>query len=83
MRKKKSVFLSDQEVVLLLKAYQLHPCSWDKIIDHIKTKVDSLPDDANRLYEQATSKQLKSRISTKFAKLMATKREKIANELIR
>lgn len=45
--------------------------------------MDSLPDDANRLYEQATSKQLKSRMSTKFAKLMATKLEKIANELIR
>ncbi|CAC5396464.1 unnamed protein product [Mytilus coruscus] len=43
----------------------------------------SLPDDAKLLYEQATSKQLKSRISTKFGKLMATKQEKIAYELIR
>ena len=83
MKKKKSVSLSDAEVILLLKAYQLHPCSWEKILKYMKDQDISLPADAKQLYASATAKQLKSRLSAKFGKLMALENEKISNETIR
>ncbi|XP_076071893.1 uncharacterized protein LOC143043493 isoform X1 [Mytilus galloprovincialis] len=83
MKKKKSVFLSEKEVLLLLKAYQAFPCSWDKIIDHMKQNSNSLPEDAKKLYCEATVKQLRSRLSTKFGKLLTSSTEKISNDQIK
>ncbi|CAG2229384.1 unnamed protein product [Mytilus edulis] len=83
MKKKKSVFLSEKEVLLLLKAYQTFPCSWDKIIEHMKENTNSLPEDAKKLYSEATVKQLRSRLSTKFGKLLTSSTEKISNDQIK
>ena len=80
---KKVVLVSDQETVLLLRAYQQYPCSWDKILKHVKADIHTLADDTNQLYESATIKQLKSRLSVKLGKLLGMAEDKITNAMVK
>jgi len=80
---KKVVLVSDQETVLLLRAYQQYPCSWDKILKHVKADIHTLADDTNQLYESATIKQLKSRLSVKLGKLLGMAEDKITNTMVK
>ena len=84
-RKKKNtnVSISDVEIELLLKGYQLHPCSWDRILNYVTERCENLPDEALKYYKVATIKQLKSRLSIKLGKLQQTPLSSIANESIR
>lgn len=84
-RKKKitHVSISDAEIALLLKGYQLHPCSWDRILNYVTERCENLPDEALKYYKVATIKQLKSRLSIKLGKLQQTPLSSIANESIR
>jgi hypothetical protein len=84
-RKKKitHVSISDAEIELLLKGYQLHPCSWDRILNYVTERCENLPDEALKYYKVATKKQLKSRLSVKLGKLQQTPLSSIANESIR
>ena len=50
---------------MLLRAYQVNPCSWEKILESIQENSHTLPSDAKALYSSATKKQLKDRLSTK------------------
>lgn len=68
---------------MLMRAYQVHPCSWDKILDSIKENNHTLPSAAKTLYDTASRKQLKDRVSTKLGKLLLTHSEKIANLSLR
>ena len=76
-RKKKitHVFISDAEIELLLKGYQLHPCSWDRILNYVTERCGNLPDEALKYY--------KARLSVKLGKLQQTPLSSIANESIR
>ena len=56
------------EILMVLRAYQAHPTCWTEIINDIKSNVHNLSEEARRLYENATNKQLRDRISTKFGK---------------
>ena len=58
-KKKKVIRLSDQETLLLLRAYQEHPSSWSEIIGTIKSNLHSLPEDARHLYNTSETKQIK------------------------
>ena len=84
-RKKKitHVSISDAEIELLLKGYQLHPCSWDRILSYVTERCENLSDEALKYYKVATKKQLKSRLSVKLGKLQQTPLSSIANESIR
>ena len=77
------VSISDAEIELLLKGYQLHPCSWDRILNYVTERCENLPDEALKYYKVATKKQLKSRLSVKLGKLQQTPLSSIANESIR
>jgi hypothetical protein len=59
-RKKKltRVSISDAEIELLLKGYQLHPCSWDRILNYVTERCEHLTDEALKYYRVATKKQL-------------------------
>ncbi|CAG2208648.1 unnamed protein product [Mytilus edulis] len=48
----------------------------------MKENTNSLPEDAKKLYSEATVKQLRSRLSTKFGKLLTSSTEKISNDQI-
>ena len=84
-RKKKitHVSISDAEIELLLKGYQLHPCSWDRILNYVTERCENLPDEALKYYKVATKKQLKSRLCVKLGKLQQALLSSIANESIR
>jgi hypothetical protein len=66
--------ISDQETLLLLRADQQYPCSWDKILKCVRDNRHTVPDDAKQLDETATIKQLKSRLSVKLGKLLGMTR---------
>ncbi|XP_056012597.1 uncharacterized protein LOC125657393 [Ostrea edulis] len=82
-KKKKNVKLSDAEILLMLRSYQVYPCSWIKIIQCMRENKHHLPDDAQFLLGKSGQKQLKNRLSNELAKLLATPEENIKNELIR
>ena len=63
-RRKKAIKISDQECLMLLRAYQVNPCSWERILESIQENSHTLPSDAKALYSSATKKQLKDRLST-------------------
>jgi hypothetical protein len=73
------VSISDSEIELLLKGYQLHPCSWDCILNYVTERCENLPDEALKYYKVATKKQLKFRLSVKLGKLQQTPLSSIAN----
>jgi hypothetical protein len=79
MKNKKSIPVSEKEILMSLKSYQIHPCSWDKIIDHMKANLETFPYDAKILYDDASNTQLRSRPSTKFGKIITTSTENITN----
>ena len=83
MKKKKSIPVSEKEILMLLKSYQIHPCSWDKIIDHTKVNMETFPDDTKTLYDNSSNKQLRSRLSTKFGKIITASTENITNDEIK
>jgi hypothetical protein len=83
MKKNTHVSISDAEIELLLKGYQLHPCPWDCILNYVTERCENLPDEALKYYKVATKKQLKSRLSVKLGKLQQTPLSSIANESIR
>ena len=68
---------------VLLIGYQLHPCSWDHILNYVTERCENIPDEALKYYKVATKKQLKSRLSVKLGKLQQTPLSSIANESIR
>ena len=72
MKKKNSIPVSEKEILMLLKTYHIHLCSWDKIIDHMKANMETFPDDAKTLYDNSSNKQLRSRLSTKFGKFITS-----------
>lgn len=82
-RKKKPIRLSDEEVLMMLRSYQFHPCFWVKIIQSIKDNDHQLPDDAKKMYLECGHRQLKNRLSNKYAKLMCASERDIKNALIR
>jgi hypothetical protein len=41
--------ISDQETLLLLRADQQYPCSWDKILKCVRDNRHTVPDDAKQL----------------------------------
>ena len=81
--RKNTIKISDQECLMLLRAYQVNPCSWERILESIQENSHTLPSDAKVLYSSATKKQLKDRLSTKRGKIFQTPADKIANLLIR
>ena len=52
------VSISDTEIELLLKGYQFHPCSWDRILNYVTERCENVPDEALKYYIVATKKQL-------------------------
>ncbi|XP_052085180.1 uncharacterized protein LOC127722334, partial [Mytilus californianus] len=82
-RKKKIVAVSDQELLLMLRAYQTHPCSWDRIIDTVKENIHTLTNDAQDLYKNCTNKQIRTRLSVKLGKLLALPADKIKNIMVK
>ncbi|CAG2212745.1 RNF213 [Mytilus edulis] len=64
-RKKKIVSVSDQELLLMLRAYQTYPCSWDRIIETVKENIHTLTTDAQDLYKSCNKKQIRTRLSVK------------------
>ena len=79
MKKKKSIPVSEKEILMLFKSYQIHPCSWDKIIDHMKDNMETFTDDTKTLYDDSSNKQLRSRLSIKFGNIITTSTENITN----
>ncbi|XP_053372641.1 uncharacterized protein LOC128546282 [Mercenaria mercenaria] len=72
-RRRKSIRISKEETLLMLRAYRTHPTRWNDVIDDIKQNLDRLPQQVRELYNSATIKQLKDRLSVKLAKLMSTR----------
>ncbi|XP_033740170.1 uncharacterized protein LOC117327343 [Pecten maximus] len=68
-RKNRNVAITQQEVLLLLRTYQSHPCAWGEIIEEIQGNTSTLPLPAQQLYRESTIKQLRERLSTKLSKL--------------
>ena len=83
MKNKKSIPVSEKEILMLFKSYQIHPCSWDKIIDHMKANMETFTDDTKTLYDDSSNKQLRSRLSTKFGNINTTSTENITNDVIK
>ncbi|XP_061186959.1 uncharacterized protein LOC133195100 [Saccostrea echinata] len=82
-KRRKKVLISDQEILMMLRSFQLHPCSWKNIIADMKENLLQLPADAQGIYKNCTFKQLKDRLSTKLSKLMVMVDTNIENAAIR
>ncbi|CAC5395830.1 unnamed protein product [Mytilus coruscus] len=82
-KRKKPVPILKPEIMLLFTAYLSYPCSWPKIIQSMRGNMQYLSEEVQQLYKGATEKQLKTRLSTKFGKLVATTLEMIPDIDIR
>ncbi|XP_033733495.1 uncharacterized protein LOC117322668 [Pecten maximus] len=69
-RTSKNIPFGRQEILLLLRAYQVHPCSWAEVISEIQENKNQLPSSTRNLYNTATISQLKGRLSTNLSKRM-------------
>ena len=56
--------------MLVLRAYQANPTSWSLVLEDVKSNVEQLSTEARELYNSASTKQLKDRISSKFGQLL-------------
>ncbi|MES9879524.1 MAG: hypothetical protein ABW185_01430 [Sedimenticola sp.] len=65
----KKVTISKEESILIARAYVLHPSKWSDVVQDIKQNLDQLPKKARELYQTATDRQLRDRVSTKLGKL--------------
>lgn len=81
-KKKTNLTIAREEVLMMLRAYQLHPCSWGEIIADIRGNLPQLPPAVRDHYNQASVKQLRERLSLKLRKLLAAK-SNIKDEEIR
>jgi hypothetical protein len=83
MKARKRVPISKQEVLMMLRSYQIHPCSWKKIIENIRENDHQLPEDAQLIYRTNKAKQLKDRLFNKLSKLLSTPENKIQSTEMR
>ena len=63
------------EIVLLLRAYAQHPCSWGDVISTMKDNLHLLSTKIQEYYHNASVAQVKDRLSTKLGMLMTLKNE--------
>ncbi|XP_060574848.1 uncharacterized protein LOC132732447 [Ruditapes philippinarum] len=82
-RRKRTVKFSEQEILLILRAYLTHPSKWSEIINDVKANIDQLEQATRNLYSSATNKQLRDRMWTKLSSLMSKRQENIESEPIR
>ena len=80
MKKKKNIPVSEKEILM---SYQIHPCSWDKIIYYMKANMETFTDDTKTLYDDSSNKQLRSRLLTKYGNIITTSTENITNDEIK
>ena len=69
-QRRKIVPTSKQEILLLLRAYQARPGSWNDVVLEVKENIH-LPKAGPEMYKRSTQKQLRNRLSTKLEKVMA------------
>lgn len=71
------VAIGKEETLMLLRAYQNHPCVWGEIIEELKDNLQTLPNEAQDLYRNASLKKLRDRLGGKLRKLMAAKKKQM------
>lgn len=81
--KKKRVKTARLEILLFLRSYSAHPCSWTDILDTMKGNMSQLPDAVKELYNSASRKQLRDRLSAQLNRLLSKPSNKIEDEEIR
>ena len=70
-RRRLKVIFSDQEKLLLLRAYQAHPCDWNNVISTMRDNLDNLPNEKVRnFYKEASIKSLKDRLCGKLSGML-------------
>ena len=82
-RKNMLIRISEQEVLMMLRAYQEHASPWAAIIQTMRLNKHMLPDDARDMYRTAGMKQIKDRLCGKLNKLMSMDMSKIKSEDVR
>ena len=82
-RKNMLIRISEQEVLMMLRAYQAHASPWAAIIQTMRLNAHMLPDDARDMYRTAGMKQIKDRICGKLNKLMSMDMSKIKSDDVR
>jgi hypothetical protein len=69
MKRKRAVKVCDEEILSMLRSYQVQPCSWIHITKSMLENIHHLPRETQSLYKSAIVKQLKDRLSTKLLSL--------------
>ena len=81
--RKRNVKFDREEILLLIRSYMEHPCSWPDIVKTMQDNLIHLSNAAQEMYTSASEQQLKERLSTKLGKMVASKLEDNADEEIR
>ena len=71
-QRRRKVPFSNEEIILILRAYQANPSYWTEIINDIKANLEQLSPGHQRLYQGSSVKQLKDRVSNKSGRLLHT-----------
>ncbi|KAJ8311764.1 hypothetical protein KUTeg_011119 [Tegillarca granosa] len=76
IKKKKQtipVSIDKQEILLMLRAYQEHPDSWEALIIEMLENVNHLSDEARKRYKSSSTLWLANRVSGKICNLLSQK----------
>lgn len=83
VKRKRVVKFCDQEILLMLRSYQTHPCAWVQIHKSMIDNIHQLSLETQNLYYASNATQIKDRLSTKLSQLLSVSDLDIKNITIR
>lgn len=83
VKRKRVVKFCDQEILLMLRSYQTHPCAWVQKHKSMIDNIHQLSLETQNLYYASNATQIKDRLSTKLSKLLSVSDLDIKNITIR
>ncbi|XP_062597455.1 uncharacterized protein LOC134258882 [Saccostrea cucullata] len=83
VKRKRVIKFCDQEIILMLRSYQVHPCAWIQIRKSMLENIHQLPSETQNMYKSSSVKQIKDRLSAKLSKLLSMSDGDIENITIR
>jgi hypothetical protein len=81
--RRRKVRFTDDEILLILRAYLAHPSKWIDVIAEVKANQHVLDEHTRELYAHSSDKQLRERMSTKLHSLMSKNQNEFNNVDIR
>jgi hypothetical protein len=81
--RRKTVPISDAEILMILRAYTQVPAQWPEILHMLKENIHQLPVNAQTYYRDTDKKILLNRMRSKVGKMLRKNIRYINNHAIR